>query len=40
MNIQDKIKEAEKLLLIYQRFGEGLITKSLIEQINKLKNKL
>lgn len=40
MSIENKIKEAEKLLAIYQRFGEGLTTKALIEKITKLKNKL
>lgn len=40
MRRQDKIKELEKLLITYQRFGDGLITKSLRAKINKLKNKL
>jgi len=38
--IETEIKEAERLLTTYQRFGEGLITKSLREKITKLKNKL
>lgn len=40
MSSEDKIKELELLLIIYKRFGEGLITKSLREKITKLKNKL
>lgn len=40
MSLENKIKEAEKLLSIYQRFGDGLTTKTLREKINKLKSKL
>lgn len=39
MSVERKTKKAEKLLIIYQRFGEGLITKSLRDKIYKLKNK-
>ncbi len=39
MSYEKKIKEAEKLLVIYQRMGEGLIIKSLRDKIKQLKTK-